>query len=220
MSKTIETLFSKDDLKLIEEAVRNAETQTAGEIVPFAVQASDSYEIALWRAGMLCGAIVLVCFVMFHSFSDSWQPFELVQVVLGTMSASLVGVALARYVDAAKRLFAGKDEINRAVGQRAAEAFLSEEVFNTKDRTGILLFLSLLEHKVVVLGDSGINAKVQQREWESIVKTIVDGMKAGTPAAGLVDAIRQCGNLLHREGVAIQKDDANELSNRLRTSEQ
>ena len=51
MSKTIDTLFSKEELKQIEDAVKNAETRTSGEIVPFAVYASDGYEIALWRAG-------------------------------------------------------------------------------------------------------------------------------------------------------------------------
>jgi putative membrane protein len=99
------------------------------------------------------------------------------------------------------------------------EAFVAEEVFNTKDRTGILIFLSLLEHQVLVIGDSGINAKVQQAEWDSVVHTIVEGMKAHKPADGLIAAIRQCGELLHREGVAIKPDDKNELSDKLRTSE-
>jgi putative membrane protein len=72
---------------------------------------------------------------------------------------------------------------------------------------------------VVVLGDSGINAKVQQSDWDDVVKTIVDGMKAGKPADGLVEAIRQCGALLRKEGVAIRVDDKNELSNKMRTSE-
>jgi putative membrane protein len=220
MSKTIATLFSKEELKQIEDAVKNAETQTSGEIVPFAVYASDGYEIALWRAGMLFGVITLLFFILFHRFSNTWQPFELMQVALGTLSASLLGALLARFVEPMKRLFAGKDEMDRAVSQRAAEAFLSEEVFNTKDRTGILLFLSLLEHKVVVLGDSGINAKVQQSDWENVVKTIVNGMKTNKAATGLVEAIHQCGELLSREGVSIRKDDTNELSNKMRTSDQ
>jgi putative membrane protein len=108
--------------------------------------------------------------------------------------------------------------VERRVAQRAAEAFLAEEVFDTRDRTGILLFLSLLEHKVLVLGDAGINAKVQQSEWEEVVKLIVDGMRSGKPADGLIEAIQKCGALLKREGVVIKPDDKDELSNQMRTS--
>ncbi len=220
MPNTIERLFSQDDLKRIEEAVKDAEKQTSGEIVPYAVHASDPYDGASWRSGLLFGAIALTVFVLIHNFSESWQQFELAHIALGTLSAALIGVLLARFVEPVKRFFAGNEVMDRRVAQRAAEAFLAEEVFNTRDRTGILIFLSLLEHKVLVLGDSGINAKVQKSEWEGMVKTIVDGMKSGKPADGLIDAVRQCGVLLRREGVAVRPDDKDELSNRMRTSEQ
>lgn len=219
MPNTIDTLFTQDDLKRIEETVKDAEEQTSGEIVPYAVHSSDPYDGASWRAGLLLASLTLTVFVLFHSFSQSWQPFELMQVALGTLAAGLAGVLLTRYVGPVKRFFAGRESMDRRVAQRAAEAFLAEEVFNTKDRTGILLFLSLLEHKVLVLGDSGINAKVQKSEWEGIVRTIVDGMRSGKPADGLIDAVQQCGELLKREGVAVQSDDKDELSNRMRTSE-
>lgn len=219
MSNTIEKLFSPEDLKRIEQAVREAEANTSGEIVPYAVLASDDYDEALWRAGFLFGVVTLVGFTLFHNISDSWKPFELIQVVTATLAASLIGVLLVRYVEGVKRLFAGKELLERRVEQRAAEAFISEEVFDTRDRTGILLFVSLLEHKVVVLGDSGINAKVDKADWNNVVATIVGGMRTQKPAEGLVNAIRQCGVLLRKEGVAIRPDDTNELSNKMRTSD-
>lgn len=219
MTNAIEKLFSKNDLQRVEETVKDAEKQTSGEIVPYAVHASDPYDGASWRAGLLVGSLTLTAFVLVHTFSESWQPVELVQVALGTLAASLIGVLLTRIVKPVKRFFAGNAVMDRRVAQRAVEAFVVEEVFDTRDRTGILIFLSLLEHKVLVLGDSGINAKVQKSEWEGVVTTIVDGMRAGKPAEGLIDAIHQCGTLLKREGVAIKPDDKDELSNRMRTSE-
>lgn len=211
-------LFSSADRERIEQAVKDAETQTSGEIIPYAVEASDGYEEATWRGGMTVGGLTLLVFVLIHTFSNSWETFELMQVALGTIAAMLLGVAAANYVNAVKRFFAGKELMERRVAQRAAEAFLAEELFNTRDRTGILLFLSLLEHKVVVFGDSGINAKVEKSEWEEIVKTIVEGMRSGKPADGLIEAIRQCSELLKKQGVAIEAEDKNELNNRLRTS--
>lgn len=212
-------MFSPADRERVEQAVKEAESQTSGEIIPYAVMASDGYEEAMWRAGISLGGITQLVFVSIHTFSNSWGAFELLEVALGTIAAMAVGVASANYVKAVKRLFAGKELMERRVAQRAAEAFLAEEVFDTHDRTGILIFLSLLEHKVIVLGDSGINAKVQKSDWEGIVKTIVDGMQSGKPADGLIEAIRQCAELLKKHGVAIQAGDKDELNNRLRTND-
>ena len=105
------------------------------------------------------------------------------------------------------------------MAQRAAEAFVSEEVFNTRDRSGILIFLSLLEHRVMVVGDTGINARVKAQEWHAIVKTIVDGIVAGRPAEGLIEGIRQRGALLALKGVARRSDDRDELPDSLRMSD-
>jgi putative membrane protein len=215
----VEAFFSQEDLRRIEHAVQEAEKQTSGEIVPYAVYASDAYERAFWRAGLLFGTVALTVFVFMHNYSRMWMPLELAEVAGGTLLAALFGALFAYAVDDVRRFFAGRDLMRHRVRQRAMEAFVAEEVFNTKDRTGILIFLSLLEHHVLVIGDSGINAKVQQAEWDSVVKTIVDGMKAHKPAEGLIAAIRQCGQLLHREGVGIKPDDKNELSNKMRTSE-
>lgn len=217
MTNAPSNLFSSADRERIEQTVKEAETQTSGEIIPYAVETSDGYEVALWRSGVTVGGLTLLVFVLIHNFSASWEALELMQVALGTIAAALSGVAGANYLNAVKRFFAGNTLMERRVAQRAAEAFLAEEVFNTRDRTGILMFLSLMEHKVIVLGDSGINAKVQKAEWEEIVQMIVNGMRAGKPTDGLIEAIRQCGVLLHKQGVGIRADDSDELGNKLRT---
>lgn len=219
MTSRLDTLFSDEDLKRIEHAVRSAEQQTSGEIVPYAVQSSDAYEESLWRTGMLLGMLTLFAFALAHNYSESWQSFELGEAALATVGAALAGVLLARYIGPVKRIAAGDRLMTRRVTQRAEEAFLAEEVFLTKNRSGILLFISLLEHKVVVLGDSGINAKVRPEEWDAIVKVLVRGMKEGRPTDGLIDAIAMCGELLKREGLARRPDDTDELDNSLRISD-
>lgn len=76
--------------------------------------------------------------------------------------------------------------------------------------------MSFHERTVVVLGDSGINAKVQQHEWDGIVQTIVAGMKRGKQADGLIQAIGQCGDLLRKRGIKRRVRDKDELSDRMR----
>ena len=95
-------------------------------------------------------------------------------------------------------------------------AFLDQEVFRTRDRTGILLFLSLFEHRVVLLADSGIHEKVEEERWEAITARVAAGIRSGKPGPALVEAIRECGALLEQHGVARRADDRDELANELR----
>lgn len=208
-------LFTQPDLDRIATAVKEAEHKTSGEIVPYVVDRSDDYDEAVWRGGFLCAMIALSVFLVARLFTDQWLP-STITIILIIFAAAGVGLFLVKFIPALKLFFAGGDDIERRVSQCAKEAFLTEEVFKTRDRTGILIFLSLLEKRVVVMGDAGINAKVAESEWKEIVQRIVDGMRAGKPADGLIDAIHQCGKLLQAHGVEIRTDDKDELSNALR----
>ncbi len=208
--------FSQADQERIAEAVREAERRTAGEIVPYVVGRSDGYEAAMWRGGLFFGLLALAVFVGVRRFTAVWLPLDAVTMAETTCAAGCGGMLLVRLVPALKRLFAGDALMTRRVSQRAAEAFLSEEVFHTRDRTGILIFLSLFERKVLVVGDSGIHAKAPPGAWADVVQRIVSGIRSGRPAEGLIDAIRQSGALLETRGVAIRPDDADELPDTLR----
>ncbi len=209
-------LFSGSDLARVKGAVNEAEKNTSGEIVPFVVDMSDTYEVAEWRAGVLFGVVALGVFILARQLTNLWMPFDFVEMALVVMLAAAAGALLAHLVPWFQRLFTGRHLLTVRVHQRAAEAFLSEEVFDTRDRTGILIFLSLHERRVVVLGDSGINAKVKPSDWDGIVHMIIDGIKKGAPADGLVSAIRECGRLLEQHGVRRRADDKDELKDNLR----
>jgi putative membrane protein len=219
MASPVSRLFSEADRARIQDAVRNAEGKTSGEIVPFVVERSDAYEAADWRGGALLGAAVACAAAAVHELTNIWLPFNFAGLVLIMIVAYVAGMLLVRFVPALKRLFTGSDEMGHHVARRAAEAFIAEEVFKTRERTGILLFVSLFERRVLVVGDAGINARVQKSDWDGIVTTIVDGLKKGTPTDGLVRAIAACGALLESHGVTRRSDDTDELSDGLRVSD-
>src|SRR5688572_758104 len=204
------------DLEAIRAAVAEAEQKTSGEIVPYLVEESDGYPSALWKGtalGAFAGALVAEAI---YFLGDFWGGLIPLWIALPAAAGGAVGFLLAAYVPAVKRWMAGDGLLDLRTRQRAEMAFLEQEVFRTRDRTGILLFLSLFEHRVVVIGDSGINQKVEQGQWDGIVQTIVAGLRAGRPGQALAEAIRLCCELLVRHGVAIQPDDRHELSNELR----
>jgi putative membrane protein len=219
MASAVARLISEADRDRIRKAVAGSEQTTSGEIVPYIVERSDEYESAEWRGGALAGIIVATAFAALHELTTLWLPLNFAGLVIAAILAFVAGVLLVRFVPLLKRLLAGGREMDHRVSQRAAEAFIAEEVFKTRDRTGILLFVSLLEHRVLVVGDTGINARVEKREWDDVVATVIGGIHSGALADGLVRAIGLCGELLHRQGVKRRTDDTDELSDRLRISD-
>jgi putative membrane protein len=89
-------------------------------------------------------------------------------------------------------------------------------VFNTKDRTGILIFISFFEHEVIVMADKGINKVVDQKQWDQIVAGLVSHIRSGKIVEGLEVSIKQCGDLLLEKGFLKTDDDVNELGDELR----
>ncbi len=219
MRHSVARWFTHQDFEKIKAAVHEAEGKTSGEIVPYVVDHSDHYEDAEWRATILLAFLAFVILAAVRRFSDSWAPLDIVSLTLITLAAGAAGFLLVRFVPAVKRFFAGKAQLDRRVAQRAAEAFVSEEVFDTRERTGILLFVSILERRVLVLGDKGIHTKVEQSDWHNVVQHVVAGIKTGKPADGIVDGIRHCGTLLKKRSVKRRRRDRNELSDSLRISD-
>jgi len=215
----MKALFSEADRVRIRDAVAQAEGRTSGEIVPYIVSQSSGYDVAVWRGASLGAVLALGVMMLLLLFYEGWGLAWLYSsgsvAVLVLIAGSLGAVATA-FIAPLKRMLAGNALLARAVHQRAMQAFVEEEVFNTRDRTGILLFISLLEHRIEVLGDAGINQKVTPDEWTDVVLRIREGIKAGRVGDGLVDAIAMCGALLERGGVEIRPDDVNELSDDLR----
>jgi len=213
-------MIERLDLERIQEAVGRAEEQTAGEIVPVVVPRSDDYEDVVWRGAGAAILLTLLAVLLTLRFYDGWGLAWLFApwgVALSVLAAGTVGALLAQYVYPLQRLLAGSERLDETVHRRALQAFVEEEVFDTRDRTGILLFVSLREHRIEVLGDSGINEQVEPDDWAEVVTRIQRGIQNDNLTAGLVEAIEMCGQLLERKGVEIRPDDENELTDTVRT---
>lgn len=212
-------LLTSDDKRRIEVAVRDAESRTSGEIVPFIIANCGRHELAVWRGAMALVILASVVIVSIFRFYDGWGLAWLHTgwgATLVLLGAALLGGAIVELAPPLKRLLAGGRYLDRRVHQRALQAFVEEEVFETRARTGILLFVALFEHRIEVLGDSGINEKVSEDEWAEIVLRLRHSLRDGRLADGLVDAIAMCGDLLERSGVGIHHDAPNEISDSVR----
>ena len=210
--------LSDADRAALTAAVEAAEAGHAGEIVPFAAGASDAYEAASWRGATIGGVSASLLAAALWYGSGSWGV-PAVWIALPAALGALLGLWLVRVIPAWRRALAGEDLLEREVRQRAVEAFLAEEVFRTRDRTGILIFLSLFERRVVILADRGIHEVVTQEEWDGIAHELASGIGAGRAVPALLRAIERCGALLRERRPATRGDDVNELADGVRVTE-
>ncbi len=212
-------IFRNIDHDRIEAAVADAEKNTSGEIVACLAERSDDYGLGIVRAVMIFILVAVLLHLLLLPIYSGWNlgwAYTGWGALASVLVCGLVGGVLAFVWPSFHRLCTGNRLMNRMVHLQAMRAFVEEEVFLTKDRTGILLFVSVFERRIEVIGDEGINSKVESDDWVEVVDRIRKGIVSGDFTRGMVDGIELCGKLLHEKGVHITRDDQDELSNRLR----
>lgn len=206
-------VFPEAARQRITAAVRDAEAGTSGEVVVVLAEESDGYPQAAWRAAALAGGCVLVLDLLYRHAAVFWLPLPADAGLLASLLAAVLGFALVPRVDTLRRRLLSRACRTSRVRTAAQATFHTRRVSATKDRTGVLIYLSLFEREVVVLPDVGIEAKAPETAWADVVRRVVEGMKAGRPAEGMVEAVGACGELLRSAGFAARPDDRDELDN-------
>lgn len=144
----------------------------------------------------------------------SWQTRGLPQLVVLIVLGYIAGNLIATWVPAIRLPFTRSREMDEEVRRAAAESFHRFRVRSTEGGTGILIYISLFEHRVLVLGDNAIAEKLEAHDWEAVRDLLLGGLKNKTPREGLVGAIDRCGEIL-AEHFPASAGDRNELANEL-----
>jgi putative membrane protein len=206
----IEHFFSAEEQEKIRQAVTTAEQKTAGEIVPMIVSSSARYaEVEM--AGLMVGLVLgtLATFL----WQDPWGSVH--SQLLWPLAGATIGFVTCS-IPAIKRRLIPKERIESAVDLRSLAAFAAHGLHHTREQTGILILISLLEHRVEVLADRGINEKVSAGTWDEIVQIVTMGLKSGNACDGFCRAIERCGEILAQH-FPRRPNDKDELANKLVT---
>jgi putative membrane protein len=208
--------FSDKDLERIKAAVHEAEDKISGEIVPVIVAKSGYYSIANYKAGLFGAAFAFLFVIVLDRYVPSLAVYDPLLIFAITILVGILSAVVAHFSDTVKRMLIGQQHMDHATRQRAENAFLEEEVFNTKHRTGIMIFISFLEHEVIVMADRGISKVVEQKEWDNMVKSLTEHIRKDKVVEGLEIALKRCGEILLEKGFHKTADDENELRDDLR----
>ena len=214
----MDDLFSDADRERIADAVEEAEAATTAEIVPYVTVQSDGYPAARWRGGVLGALVALSAAALLRTgVAPALTPYlSDLHVLAAALVTGLAGALTAAVAPPALRALTPPEERDRAVYRRAVEAFLEHELFDTQDRTGILLFVSLNEHRIEVLADRGIDAQVDETAWTDVSDHIRQGIENDRLTQGLLNGIERCGRVLDEHGVDARADGEDELADHLR----
>lgn len=202
------SLFTKAEAERVAAVVTEVEQRTAGEIVVAEVPSSDDYgEVRLFAA-------IMVGLLAAAGTHLSWPALPVgavlaIQFGAGVATWGLTGVSVVL------RAMLPRGRAEQAVARAAELAFLEHGVFATRDRTGVLIFLSELEHRVVILGDKGIHERLLDPGWSALVTSLIGAIKQRRTTDGVCEVIRKLGETLARDAPVLP-DDTNELPNFVR----
>ena len=212
-------IFTQSELQEVRAAVREAEDRTYGEFVPVFVKESDFYEEALWRAGFVFAFIAGIMLIILNTVTDwlLWIPCSFWLIIV--LAFGLGGAFLTMNIEALRRAFAGKRLVKERAYKKAQLMFFDLGIFNTRQRIGIMIFISFFERQVIVLADEGINAVIPQEEWNSVVKSITAELKENHKVKAVLAGIAACAKLVEESPIEILEDEENEIADDLRTDE-
>lgn len=218
--------LSKDDHQTIGAAVKAAEARTDAEIVTVMAERSDAYhDVGLHyavAAVFLLLATVATWPMEIASFAESmvigWGAGAHVRELLALLLAdSILMFLLVRYALAwmplRMALTPGRTK-ERRVRRRAVAIFRAAVEKRTRARTGVLLYLSLAEHRAEIVVDEEVARTIDPEHWGEAMALLVGHMRRGDAVTGLVEAIDRIGTVLssfHPRSA----DDFNELPDRL-----
>lgn len=218
--------ISAADHARVSAAIAEAESRTDGEILAVTTDLSDRYhDVALhWAVILLFGTIALFAALpellacAFELLFGGWRPEpalgELLTLLLVLAAFVLTAVLLIlRYMPLRLALTPAATRTRR-VRRRAIEIFKAAAERRTVGRTGILIYLSLGEHRAEIIGDEAITSVTTPEDWGEAMADLLAHVRQGRIADGMVAAIDDIGVVLAKH-FPRSTADKNEIPDKL-----
>lgn len=219
-------VLTPEDHTKVTEAVRQAELTTSGEIVTVVAAQSDGYsDIALaWAAFAAFTVLTLAAvfpdpaldfYASLHgTWNAEWSPREVFAMASGMGIVTFLLAWLVQLLKPVRFALLPRIVKRNRVFERAVTHFKVGAERRTHGRTGVLLYLSMNEHRAEIVADETIAAIVDPEVWGVAMADMLAEIREGRVGDGLVAGIRDVGAVLS-EHFPQDTDDQNELPDRL-----
>ena len=218
--------LTSDEYARVSAAVSAAESGTSGEIVTVLAERSDGYsDVAMaWAAAATLAALVALSVApdfylglferLTGGWMSEWTPREIFELAALVAVLKFGGMLLIQLWKPLKYFLVPGPIRTARVHERAVRAFRIGAERRTHGRTGVLIYLSMREHRAEILADEAIASKVAPEMWGDAMIALLAEVKQGRVADGMIAAIERVGAVL-TEHFPAGSENPNELPDRL-----
>lgn len=215
----VENYLPKAAQEKISSAVTEAEKKVNAEIVPVFMVSSDDYTEAKLR-GAILGASVTAIGIIIYDHLMGWYQLFLLQndwlFVSSIAMGGLLGYFLFGYINPLKKLLVSKQKLQQQSTAMAERVFGEYKLFETQSRTGILIFISLFEHKIEIVPDKGLKEKIAQDEWLKVIEEMKPALRSKNFDEAFLQSIKKITEILLTYKMVRTGESNNELPDHLR----
>jgi putative membrane protein len=217
--------LNAEDHAKVSAAIAAAEANSDGEIVAIASDQSDAYH----DVGLHYAVLVLFAVLAFYAAFPAWLEWVdglllgwgaesttrhlLTVLLLIALFKFLAALLLMKWRPLRMALTPGSTKTRR-VRRRAIMLFKTGAERRTVGRTGILVYLSLAEHRAEIVADEAITAVTTPETWGEAMVALLNEVKAGRPGEGIAAAVALIGDVL-AEHFPKTSGDTNEIPDKL-----
>ena len=217
--------MSAEDHARVSAAIAAAEAKSDGEIIAITTEQSDAYHDVGLHWAVLAMVAVLAYFAALPGQLEGWHDRlqgwsaepglrELLTLLLFfALLKFLVVLFILRWRPLRMLLTPGATKTRR-VRRRAVMLFKTGAERRTVGRTGILIYLSMAEHRAEIVADEAITSVTTPETWGEAMAELLADVKQGKPADGIIAAIGIIGEVLAQH-FPKSGEDTNEIPDKL-----
>lgn len=207
----LESFITESEVAKVETSIKKAEHTTSAEVVAMIVRRSCPLGHIPFQVTLLLLIGILVFEVPQMDFFTDWNLTWLFLLLSAACYGLSLLIARLKWV---QRILIPQNDQRFQVDERAQLEFFLTGMTNTQNKTGVLIFISLLERRAVILADKTISEKLPPETWNKILGELVQAIKAGRVGDGISTAIHSVGGVVSQHFPAA-KDNKDELHNHL-----
>ncbi len=181
--------------------IREAEAQTSAEIVTVIANQSDHYRyIPMLWAALIALAVPGLYYLFQHLTNNGWlYPGESVDSLARLYYIQVLvflGLGMLILYTPIRLALVPKSIKHGRAARHAREQFLLQNLHQTQNRSGVLVFVSVAEHYVEIIVDSEVAAVIDNSVWVDTVDEFITCIKRGSIAEGFSRTIEHCREVL------------------------
>lgn len=215
----VENYLPKASQEKISNAVTETEKKVNAEIVPVFMVSSDNYSEAGLRGALFMASLTALSILIYDHLMGWYQLFLLQNDWLFVSSIALgglLGYTLFAMIPGLKRMMISKQKMKERSISMAERVFGEYKLFETKSRTGILIFISLFEHQIDIMPDKGLKEKIGEDEWQKVIAEMRPALKRKEFDEAFLSSIKKIEEILLTNKMERTGDAPNELPDHLR----